>query len=137
MQAVECRSLAPLRRSTAAAHLTPVRNGPGRPAGTRHSLGPSTLQWLSTSVCPFTSACTIPSGTNRALFHRTRADISAGDEGGQIVRGGTTNPISSRNGKHELKDTAGTSLRAVAFSQSSSLPSRSMVSVTAEYSESL
>ena len=47
------------------------------------------------------------SGTKRALFQRTRADISAGEVGGQMVRGGTTKPISSRNGKQELKHTAG------------------------------
>ena len=44
MHAVECRSLAPVSRSTAAFQRTPVRNGPGLPAGTRHSLAPSTLQ---------------------------------------------------------------------------------------------
>jgi hypothetical protein len=73
----------------------------------------------------------------RALFHRTRADISAGDVGGQIVRGGTTNANSSRNGKHELKHTAGVSVRAVAVSHSASMPMRDIALVTALYSESL
>ena len=50
----------------------------------------------------------------RALFHRTRADIAEGDVGGQSVRGGTTNDTSPTNGKHELKDTEGDWLRAVA-----------------------
>ena len=79
----------------------------------------------------------MPSGTNRALFQRTRAESSAGEEGGHTVRGGTTNPISSKNGKHELNATAGTLLRAVAASQSSSDPRRAIAEVTAEYSESL
>jgi hypothetical protein len=43
MQPVECRSLVPVRRSTPAFERTVVRNGPGFPAGTRQSLGPSTL----------------------------------------------------------------------------------------------
>jgi hypothetical protein len=67
----------------------------------------------------------------RALFHRTRADIAAGDVGGQIVRGGTTNAKSSTNGKHELKHTAGDSLRAVASSHASSDPMRDIALVTA------
>ena len=58
-----------------------------------------------------------------------------------MVRGGTTKPISSRNGKQELKHTAGANapsgLRAVASSYSSSDPNRAMADVTAEYSESL
>jgi hypothetical protein len=73
----------------------------------------------------------------RALFHRTRADIACGDVGGQMVRGGTTKPISSRNGKQELKHTAGVWLRAVASSHPSSEPIRDIALVTALYSESL
>jgi hypothetical protein len=135
---MEWRSAAPVRRSTAALQRTPVRNGPGRPSGTRHSLGPSRLQWFSSSACPASIACTTPSGTKRALFQRTRADISAGEVGGQIVRGGTTKPISSRNGKQELKETAGAPFRAVARARavasnhSSSEPSRAMAAATAE-----
>ena len=71
------------------------------------------------------------SGMKRALFQRTRADIAAGEVGGQMVRGGTTKPMSSRNGKHELKHTAGVWLRAVASSQSASEPMRDMALVTA------
>ncbi len=41
MHAVECRSAAPVIRSTAAFQRTSMRNGPGLPAGTRHALGPS------------------------------------------------------------------------------------------------
>ena len=127
----------PLRRSTAALERTAVRNGPGRPAGSRHSLTPSTLQWSSSSTCPAQSAATTPSGTKRALFQRTRGEAAAA-AGGHTVRGGTTKPMSSRNGKQELKHTAGASaLRAVASSHSSSMPSRAMAAVTAEYSESL
>jgi hypothetical protein len=48
-----------------------------------------------------------------------------------MVRGGTTKPISSRNGKHELKQTAGVELRAVASSHSSSVPKRAIADVTA------
>jgi len=73
----------------------------------------------------------------RALFHRTRADIIPGEVGGQMVRGGTMKPISSRNGKQELKHTAAGVFRAVASSHSSSQASRAMADVTAEYSESL
>ena len=76
-------------------------------------------------------------GMKRALFQRTRADIAAGEVGGQSVRGGTTKPISSMNGKHELKHTAGVWLRAVASSHASSDPMRDMALVTALYSESL
>jgi len=78
------------------------------------------------------AACTTLSGTKRALFNRTRADINAGEVGGQMVRGGITKPISSRNGKHELKATAGAPLRAVASSHSSSDPRRAMAEATAE-----
>ena len=67
----------------------------------------------------------------RALFQRTRADMAAGEVGGQMVRGGTTKPMSSRNGKHELKQTAGAWLRAVASSQPASEPMRDMALVTA------
>src|SRR5215472_4598620 len=136
-QAVECRSALPVSRSTAALNRTPGRNGPGRPIGTRQPLAPSTAQSFSSSDCPETSACTIPSGTNRSLFQRTRAESKAGDEGGQTVRGGTTKPISSTNGKHELKETAGEPLRAVASSHSSNEPSPANAAVTAEYKESL
>ena len=132
MQAVEWRSTAPVRRSTAALQRTPVRNGPGRPAGTRHWLAPSRLQWFPSSASPASMARTTPSGTKRALFQRTCADISAGEVGGQMVRGGTTKSISSRNGKQELKETAGAPLRAVAFSHSSSEPRRAMADATAE-----
>src|SRR6185369_3954818 len=122
-QAVEWRSEEPVRRSIAALQRTPVRNGPGRPAGTRHSLGPSRM------------ACTTPRGTKRALFQRTRADFRARETGGQTVRGGTTKPISSRNGKQELKQTAGgapSARRAVASSQASRDPRRAMAETTAE-----
>ena len=82
-------------------------------------------------------ACTTSSGTNRALLQRTRADSAEGDAGGQTVRGGTTKPTSSTNGKQEPKQTAGSLARAVAASQSSSEPRRAIAAVTAEYSESL
>jgi hypothetical protein len=132
MQPVEWRSAAPVSRSTAALQRTPVRNGPGRPAGTRHSLAPSKLHWFPSSASPASIACTTFSGTKRALFQRTRADSSAGDVGGQIVRGGTTKSISSRNGKQELKQTAEAPWRAVASSHWSSEPRRAMADATAE-----
>ena len=49
---------------------------------------------------------------NRALFQRTWAAFSEDESGGHIVRGGTTNPMPSIKGKHELKQTAGVALRA-------------------------
>jgi hypothetical protein len=54
-----------------------------------------------------------------------------------MVRGGTTNATSSKNGKHEPKHTPGASLRAVASSHSASDPIRAIALVTALYSESL
>ncbi len=48
-----------------------------------------------------------------------------------MVRGGTTKPISSRNGKHELKETAGSPPRAVESSHSSNTPRRAIAAVTA------
>ena len=77
-------------------------------------------------------ACTTVSGTKRALFQRTRAAFGEGEMGGHTVRGGTTKPISSMNGKQELKETADEPLRAVASSHSSSQPSRAIAAVTAE-----
>ena len=79
----------------------------------------------------------MPSGTKRALFQRTRADSKAGEDGGQMVRGGTTNAISARKGKHELKHSAGVPFAAVAPSQSWSRPRRNMAEVTAAYNVSL
>ena len=76
-------------------------------------------------------------GMKRALFQRTRADIAAGEVGGHTVRGGTTKTISSRNGKQELKHTAGAWLRAVASSHAASEPMRDIALVTALKSESL
>ena len=64
-------------------------------------------------------------------------ETSADEEGGQTVRGGTTKLTSFRNGKQELKHTAGVPLRAVAESHSSSRPRRDIALVTALYSESL
>jgi hypothetical protein len=89
------------------------------------------LQAFSSGRTPATSDCTMVRGTKRALFHRTRAPISDGDCGGQMVRGGTTKPISSRNGKHELKETAGSPPRAVESSHSSNTPRRAIAAVTA------
>jgi hypothetical protein len=57
--------------------------------------------------------------------------------GGQMVLGGTTQRMSSRYGKQELKHTAGSAARAVASSQSSRDPRSAMAEDTAEYSESL
>jgi hypothetical protein len=132
MHAVEWRSLDPVKRSTPALDRTAVRNGPGLPAGTRQSLGPSTLHRFSSMRWPARIDCTTVNGTKRALFQRTRAALVEGDAGGQTVRGGTTNTTSPRNGKQELNETAGVPVRAVASSHSSSQPIRDMAAVTAE-----
>jgi len=119
----------------AACERSAGRNGPPcSDTGSRHSLTPSTIQALSWSGCSAASDATTSSGTNRALFHRTLAEGA----GGQSVRGGTTNCKSPRNGKQELKRTAGPAVSPTsAASQSSSRPSRAIACVTAENSESL
>ncbi len=123
---MECGSQLPVKRSTAAAGRSAGRKGPERPSGVRHSLTPSTLQRSSSSTLPASSGPTSPSGMKRALFQRTLVESG----GGQTLRGGITKPISSTNGKQELKRTAEPAgLRAVASSQSSRWPSRRMAPV--------
>ena len=92
------------------------------------------IQPSSDNALPAASDSTTLSGTNRAPFQRT---LDEGG-GGHRFRGGTTSNVSPWYGKHELKRTAGSGdLTPWPSSHSSSIPSRAMADVTAEYSESL
>src|SRR5882762_7997309 len=89
-QAVECGATPAPKRSTAALERTPIRKGPPRPWGTRHSLCPSSDQRSSSGTPPLSRSSTSGSGMNFAPFQRTLGEAA----GGHTLLGGTTNPVS-------------------------------------------
>ncbi len=108
MQAVEMRLGLPVRRSTAALLRTLVRNGPGVPAGTRHSLGPSSDHASSFGARAGDQIC------HQRQRHEARAfpaHFGRSRRAARACAAASPSRCCPMNGKQELKRTAGPPVR--------------------------